>query len=734
MAFFWIARDNPAMNAGHENKIEHLREKIRAHDHLYYSLGQPTITDKQYDALMTELRKLEESLPGPIPSDSPTQRVGEKPLEGFEHVTHTVPMLSVDNTYNDQELREFDARIAKALDGKPYRYVVDPKIDGVAATLLYENGLLKLAATRGDGKTGDDITQNVRTIRSVPLRLVGDNIPQVLEVRGEVVWPTEDFQRYNSQRVEAGEDVFANPRNATTGSLKQLDPKIAASRGLQFIAHGFGHIEPMTAETDQALFEQFSSWGIPTSPYRTHAENIEEIIKQLSKWDERRHNLPYETDGLVIKVDSLAQRQTLGTTSKYPRWCIAYKFAAEQVQTTLLDIEYQLGKTGAVTPVAKLKPVLVSMTTVSNANLHNPMRIIGFDLYKGDTVIVEKAGEIIPQVVGVIKQLRNKDAEAFKILTECPSCDQSLSYDPPDSGNVVFYCNNNACTDWYKHIQRKKSRDTCVRCGEAVTQSDHLPTLRCNNINCPAQLKARIVHYASRDALDIEGLGPGTVDLLIQGKFINSIIDLYRLKDNYGNLSESKGLGDLSVDSLLTGIAQSKNCPLTRFLVAINIPNVGTVVAEQLANHFKSLRQLRDAEYSEISKALRKKIGLDNKKNKPSMKVSHRIHDFLRIPTIKYMLDELMKLEVEPFFEEASTTGHQPLAGKTIVITGTWESMGRKELQTLIKQLGGKVSSSVSKKTDLLIYGEAPGSKLEKANKLDVETLDEQAFLTLIRK
>ncbi len=672
-------RDNSRMNAGDKNRVETLREQLREHDHLYYTLGKPLITDQQYDELMRTLRELEAELSGPIPLDSPTQRVGEKPLSGFEHVTHVVPMLSVDNTYSDQELRGFDTRVAKGLEGWAYRYVVDPKIDGVAVTLLYEQGLLKLAATRGDGRTGDDITQNVRTIRSVPLRLLGDDYPDVLEVRGEVVWPTEDFQRYNAKRVADGEDAFANPRNATTGSLKQLDARLTAGRGLQFVAHGFGRLEPMTAQSDEILFEQLARWGIPVSPYRVVLDSIDEIIDQLPAWDERRHQLPYETDGLVIKVDAFAQRDVLGTTSKYPRWCIAYKFAAEQAESVLIKVDFQVGKLGTITPRAVMEPVQLSGTTVRHASLHNFDQVDRLDLHIGDTVVVEKAGEIIPQVVRVVVDKRPKGAKKIRAPKKCPVCQGDIEQ---DEGGVY---------------------------------------IRCINPACKAQLKERLIHFAGRNQMDVEGAGQVLMATLVEEDFVKDFADLYSLRDKRKKLIEIERMGEKSVDNLLDGIDQSKKQPLSRLLAALNIRHIGSTTAELLADHFGDMPTLAKASDEQLLEV--EGVG-------PEMAASLR--HFFDSAAGQQVIERLQQAGLNMTQPRRQPTVDQPLAGKTIVITGTWKSMGRKELQALIKQLGGKVTGSVSKNTDMVVYGESPGSKLDKANKLGVETLDEQAFLALI--
>ena len=542
-----------------KQRIEKLRGEIRRHDHAYYVLGKPVITDRQYDDLLSRLRELEEQNPELIAPDSPTQRVGGSPIDGFEHVTHAVPMLSVDNTYDEQQLRDFDQRVSRGLDGEDYRYVIDPKIDGVAAALVYENGQLVLAATRGDGTTGDNVTQNVRTIHSVPLRLLGANVPDVLEVRGEVVWPNEDFNRHNRRREAAGEPPFANPRNATTGTLKQLDPRNIAGRGLQFVAHGYGRVEPLTATTDTELFAQFKRWGVPVSPYRETAGSIDTVIKNLGKWDARRKKLPYETDGLVIKVDALAQRDALGATGRYPRWCIAYKFAAEQAESVLLSVDYQVGKLGTITPRAVMEPMQLSGTTVRHASLHNFDQVDRLGIRIGDTVIVEKAGEIIPQVVGVVLEKRPKNAKTIARPTKCPVCGTKVEQ---DEGGVYY---------------------------------------RCVSATCPAQRKERLIHFAGRDQMDIEGAGQVLIETLVDGGFITECADLYTLHKRRAELANLERLGRKSVDNLLEGIEKSKRQPLSRLLAALNIRHVGGGTAELLADHFSSMDRLASATQDELT-------------------------------------------------------------------------------------------------------------------------------------
>jgi DNA ligase (NAD+) len=662
-------------------RIDELRNEIRKHDHAYYVLGKPTITDRQYDKLLAELRELEEADPDLVTPDSPTQRVSETPIEGFEHVTHAVPMLSIDNTYDEAQLREFDARVAKGLGGEKYRYVVDPKIDGVAVSLFYEEGLFKQAATRGDGATGDDITANVRTIRSVPLRLTGKDVPDVLEVRGEVVWPTDDFRKFNAKLEKEGEEPFANPRNATTGTLKQLDPRKVAGRGLMFVAHGFGRIEPLKAATDDGLFDNFKRWGIPTSPYRRVVDSIEEIIERLSEWDERRKKLPYETDGLVIKVDALDQRDALGATSRYPRWCIAYKFAAEQAESVLRQVDYQVGKLGTITPRAVMDPVQLSGTTVRHASLHNFDQVDRLGVMIGDTVVVEKAGEIIPQVVAVVVEKRPKDAKPIKRPTKCPVCKGEVE---KDEGGVY---------------------------------------IRCINPLCPAQLKERLIHFAGRNQMDIVGAGQVLVEMLVDKGFLHDYADFYHLFKRRAELIDLERMGEKSVDNLLDGIGRSKGQSLARLLAGLNIRHVGASTAELLADHFGSMEKLISAGEDELTEV--EGVGPE---------LAANIVHFFRSAAGTKVVARLADAGVNMTQSKRSRAAGGPLAGKTVVVTGTLSTMGRKEVQDLIKELGGKPAGSVSKKTDLVVYGDSPGSKLDKARELGVQALDEKEFLKLIER
>jgi len=667
------------MSTSVKQHIDHLRLQIREHDHAYYVLGKPTIPDRQYDKLLSELRELEVANPGLVTPDSPTQRVGGEPIEGFGHVAHAVPMLSIDNTYDEQQLREFDARVAKGLGGEKYRYVVDPKVDGVAVSLTYEKGLLKVAATRGDGETGDDITHNARTLRSIPLRLMGTDFPRILEVRGEVVWPTDDFRKFNAKLEKEGEEPFANPRNATTGTLKQLDPRNVAGRGLMFVAHGFGRIEPLQSDSDTELFEQLKHWGIPTSPYRNVVGSIDGIIERLPEWDARRKKLPYETDGLVLKLDALDQRDALGSTSRYPRWCIAYKFAAEQAESVLRQVDYQVGKLGTITPRAVMDPVQLSGTTVRHATLHNFDQVDRLGIMIGDTVIVEKAGEIIPQVVAVVVEKRPRDAKAIRRPTNCPICKGEVE---KDEGGVY---------------------------------------LRCINPTCPAQLKERLIHFAGRNQMDIEGAGQVLVETLVDQGFLHDFADFYLLHKRRKELIDLERMGEKSVDNLLAGIERSKRQPLSRLLAALNIRHVGASTADLLADHFESIDGLiaaRDEELTEVEG-----VG-------PELAAS--IVHFFRSAAGARAVSRLRASGVNMSQPKRRRATEGPLAGKTVVVTGTLSSMGRKEVQDLIKECGGRPAGSVSKKTDLVVAGETAGSKLDKAKELGVKIVHETEFLKLI--
>ncbi len=660
-------------------EIERLRDEIRRHDHLYYVEARPEISDREYDRLFERLRALEAEHPEWITPDSPTQRVGGRPLEGFAQVRHAVPMLSIDNTYGEGEVREFDARVRKALGGEAYAYVVDPKIDGVAISLRYERGVLTLAATRGDGETGDDITQNARTIRSIPLRLRGKDVPDVLDVRGEVYWPRSDFARFNAERARAGEPTFANPRNATAGTLKQLDARIVARRGLAFLAHGFGEVVPLRAESHHELLDRFASWGIPVNPHRRLLRSVDEVCAFIREWESRRLELDYETDGLVIKIDRLDQRAALGATSRAPRWCIAFKYAAERAESRLLSVRFQVGKLGTITPVANLEPVRLAGTTVKSASLHNFDQIERLGVMIGDTVLVEKAGEIIPQVVQVVAEKRPRDAQPIRPPARCPSCDGP------------------------------------------VTREEGLVAIRCSNPACPAQVKERIRYFCGRDQMDIEGAGPALVDQLVDQGLVRDVADLYALAGRRDELIALERMGEKSADNLLAAIEKSKSRPLARLIAALNIPQVGTATAELLAEHFGEMDRLLDADEA----ALEEIEGIG-----PEMAAS--IRAYCRTPAARRLIARLREAGVNMKQPRRAAAAHQPLAGKTVVVTGTLERYSRKDIEELIGRLGGKAAGSVSRRTDFVVAGADPGSKLDKARELGVRVLTEGEFEALI--
>ncbi len=675
-------------------RIEELRAAIRRHDRLYFVEHAPEISDVEYDRLMRELRELEAAHPQLVTPDSPTQRVGEQPLEGFVHVRHALPMLSIDNTYSPGELREFDARVRKLLGDEAYAYVVDPKIDGVAVSLRYEGGRLVQGATRGDGETGDDVTQNLRAIRSVPLALLGAGWPRVLEVRGEVYWPRSAFDRHNAERIARGEEPFKNPRNATAGTLKQLDARDVEPRGLAFLCHGLGQIEPPIADapTHTAVFARLREWGLPTSPHQRLCPDIAAVIAFVEEWNPRRHALDYETDGLVIKIDSLAQRERLGTTAKSPRWCIAFKYAAEQARTRLLSVDFQVGKLGTITPVANLEPVELAGTTVRRASLHNFDYVREKDLHVGDLVTVEKAGEIIPQVIAVDISQRPTDAARVAPPAACPAC------------------------------------------GGPVVQDEGGVYLRCVNPECPAQLVEKLKFFCGRGQMDIEGLGEVLIERLHEAGLVRTYGDLFRLgaaRDRVEKLvfeqqRESGGsvrtiqveFGPVRTDKLLRGLEAARRRPLSRLLAALNIRHVGSTTAEDLAAHFGDLDALAAADEARLQEV--EGVGPE---------VAASVRAYFGSAAGRRVVEELRAAGVnfaEP--RRVAAAGGGPLAGKTIVVTGTLTRYTRGEIEKRIKDLGGKPASSVSRKTDYVVAGEAAGSKLDKARKLGVPVLSEDEF------
>jgi DNA ligase (NAD+) len=667
------------MASGIEQRIKKLRAEIERHNHLYYADAKPEISDQEFDRLMRELIELETANPALLTPDSPSQRVGGEPIEGFRTVEHAVPMMSIDNTYDEEDVRAFDVRVHKGLgEGVAAQYVLEPKVDGVAGSLRYEKGLLVLASTRGDGRRGDDITSNARTIRSIPLRLVGEGIPDILEVRGEIFMPSDVFQEINQEREAAGEEVFKNPRNLTTGALKQLDPKITASRKLRFVAHGLGEVKPLIGDSYWEWMAKLKKWGLPIGEHIKQAKNVDQVIKEIEKFAEIRGKLAYQTDGMVTKVDSLSQRETLGVTSKAPRWVIAFKYAAEQMQTILREVDWQVGKGGTLTPVGRLEPVFLAGTTVQNATLHNIDQIRKLDLHIGDTIVIEKAGEVIPYVRQAVVSKRPKGAKAVQPPTKCPSCHSAL------------------------------------------VKEEGTPFIRCVNPACPAQFRERLKWFCGRNQMDIENVGEALVDQLVDSGLVKTFADLYRLKKE--QLIELERMADKSAQSVIDAIAESKSRGLDRLLAGLGIRHVGNRVARVLAQNFGSLDALEKATIEQLSSV--HEIG---------DVIAQSVHDFFHSPTGSHAISELKSVGIDPHLKvSAAPAADLPLAGQTIVVTGTLEKFKRNEIEELIVQLGGRVAGSVSKKTNFVLAGAEAGSKLDKAKDLGVLVLSEEEFLQKI--
>jgi DNA ligase (NAD+) len=673
-----------------KEKIQSLRQQIRKHDSLYYVQNRPQITDQEYDRLFSELKKLEEQHPELITPDSPTQRVSEQPIEGFNQVIHAIPMLSIDNTYSDEELRDFDQRVAKGLGTKNYQYVVELKIDGLAVSLRYEKGLLVLGATRGDGEKGDDVTNNIKTIKAIPLRLE-DQMPDVLEVRGEVYMPKKAFAKLNEEKEKQGEPLFANPRNAAAGSLKLLDAKTTAQRNLSFFAYALGETSKPFAKTHHKSLEKLKKIGLSVNPNIKKAETIEQVIEICNQWEDKRFELPYQIDGMVIKIDRLDQHDILGTTGRAPRWCMSYKFAAEQAKTKVLSIDVQVGKTGILTPVANFEPVLLAGTTVKRASLHNFDEIDRLDIRQGDTVMIEKAGEIIPQVVEVKKEFRPKEAKTFKPPAKCPVCESKVEKD--EDGVYV----------------------------------------RCVSSSCPAQLKEKLRYFAGRDQMDIENLGPAIIDQLVDKKIVKDFADLYKL--NVNTLANLDRMADKSAWNIIDGIEKSKHQTLWRLIAALGVRNIGGEFAQTLASSFGSIEKIRNASLEQLTEvlapgALKEK---NLKKREEKQKRAIYVYEYFQNSNNCSLVDKLLDY-IKPEAPKNINKTEGKLFGKTFVVTGTLENFSRSQIEQTIKDNGGKISSSVSKKTDFVLAGAEPGSKLDKAQQLGVKTINEEQFQKMIGK
>jgi len=667
-------------------RVEELRRLIHYHNYRYYVLDSPEITDAEYDALFRELVELEARFPELITPDSPTQRVGAPPREEFGTIRHRVPMLSLANAFDEEELREFDARIKRFLEWpmeRPIEYVCELKIDGLGVSLTYEEGVFVYGATRGDGEVGEDVTPNLRTIKTLPLRfLEGVPLPRLIEVRGEVFLSKQEFLRINELRERQGEPLFANPRNAAAGSLRQLDPNITAQRRLQFLAHSIGAVEGLERETHWEWLQYLHRAGFRVEEKARRCRDIHEVLDYCREWTERKEELEYEADGVVVKVNSLALQRQLGAVSRSPRWAIAYKFPVEQAETKILDIVVQVGRTGALTPVAVMEPVSLAGTIVSRATLHNEDEIRRKDVRIGDTVIIQKAGGIIPEVVRVVKEKRTGQERSFQMPERCPVC----------QGPVV----------------RPE--------GEVVA--------RCENASCPAQLERHILHFGSRNGMDIEHLGPALVRQLLAKGLVRDIADLYFLHQE--DLVPLERMGKKSAQNVVEAIARSKDRPLAKLIFALGIRHVGEHVAEVLAEHFRSMDQLAQATQEELVAI--PEIG-------PT--IAESIVDFFRNERNLALLEKLKRAGVRMEEREEAPPSPplvSPLAGKTVVFTGALSSMSREEAEALVQRLGGRPAGSVSRKTDFVVVGENPGSKYQKALQLGVPTLTEEEFLRWVKE
>lgn len=708
-----------------EQRILELRDLLTRANRAYYAEADPIMSDREFDALLKELADLESVNPGLADPNSPTVRVGGEAIEGFETKKHAIPMLSIDNTYNEQEVRDWVQRTQKVLgtggsglfgSGESV-FVCEPKIDGVALSIRYENGVFVQALTRGDGAEGDDVSHAIRTIRSLPLKLLdttGIPIPDVLEVRGEVFIPLSEFERINDEREASGDEPFMNPRNACAGTIKQLDPKAAAERYLGFLAHGIGEVsDPEFATSFTRFIDQVTALGIPTTDQRTNAVDSEGIIREIGRVDLARHELDYATDGVVIRVDDLAQQDVLGSTSKSPRWVIAYKFPAERKQTVLVDVAHQVGKTGKITPRATLEAVLLAGTTVTHATLHNYGMVRQRDLHLGDTVEVEKAGEIIPQVIGVVKGKRPESARAVLPPHVCPECDSPLEIEPHEATEVP-------------------TMET---------------TRRCVNPECPAQIREKLVWFVGRRQMDIDSLGEQTIDQIRASDIpLNHFADIYRLHEQRGALLELERMGEKKVENMLASIEASKSRGLARLLGAMGIRHVGTSTAKALARVFADYDALLGAElYTLMPMAVnrmsgKRRLELFGLEEKLELEYETGLgedtadvfHTYLHSEPARDTFEQLRTLGLDLTshdFVNSEEASDSIFAGKTVVLTGTLEQFTRPELSEKLESMGAKVTGSVSKKTDLVIAGTSAGSKLAKAESLGIEVWDESKLI-----
>ncbi|WP_304101779.1 NAD-dependent DNA ligase LigA [Phascolarctobacterium succinatutens] len=661
-------------------EADKLRREIRHNEYLYYVLDAPEITDAEYDRMMVRLRELEARYPDSIPADSPTQRVGGRASSQFTEVRHLEPLLSLGNVFSAEELHAFDERVRSGLPaGSKVEYVMEPKIDGLACSLIYENGKLVRAATRGDGVVGENVTGNVRTIRSIPLTLKvpeGEAVPELLDVRGEVYMPRQAFMRLNEQRAERGESEFANPRNAAAGSLRQLDPQVTASRSLSFFAYylvGEG-AQPKHSESLALL----AHYGFKVSENYKVVENIDEAIKYIGDFNELRQGLSYDTDGAVIKVNDVYQQRILGATGKDPRWATAYKYPPEQAETTLEDIDWRVGRTGVLTPTAVLTPVKLSGSVISRATLHNEDFIRAKDIRIGDRVVINKAGEIIPEVLRVVAEKRTGDEKEVEIPNVCPEC------------------------------------------GWRVERQGEEAAIRCTNPHCPALGREGLIHFVSRDAMNIDGCGPSVINALLDAGLVRDAADLYSLRKE--DLLKLERMGEKSADNLLAALSESKKNELDKLLFALGIRHVGAKVARILATEFGSMEKLQQAQPEELAQI--RDIG---------DKIAESAVTWLNVPANIDLVERLAAAGLTMTFTPPASQEDNPFFGKTLVFTGTMPTLGRAEAKTMAQDVGAKVSGSVSKKTDYVIAGAEAGSKLEKAQQLGVTVIDEAEFLRLLK-